>query len=181
MKYATIFHLISSITSKMGAACVLIGGFAVGYHKAPRNTADIDFLTTRENFDKILGLLKKEDFRVDYIHEVFARLKNEKEQYMDLDFMFVDEDVLDKIIKDGEKAFIAGYEFIVPSVFHLIALKLHAIKSNKQREYKDLVDIIDLIRNNNIDIKNRDFKELCLKYGTEQLYNRIINHLAPRG
>lgn len=178
MKYPTIFHLISSVFNKKAITCVLIGGFAVNYHNVTRATADVDFLTTKEDFDKILGLLKEKGFKEDYIHEVFARLKSEKEHYIDLDFMFVDKDVLEKIIKDGKEAVIAGQKFIVPSVFHLIALKLHAIKDNKKREYKDLLDIMDLIRNNEIDVNGKEFKELCLKYGTELLYKRIIEHIG---
>ena len=89
--------------------------------------------------------------------------------------MFVDKDTLNKIIKDGEEISIAKQKLIVPSLHTLIALKLHAIKYNpKLREYKDLPDIINLIRTNKVDYKNKEFRELCLKYGTEELYKRII-------
>ena len=176
MKYHTIFHFVSEVFDKGGVACVLIGGFAVNFYKGSRNTKDVDFLTTREDYGKILDLLKNEGFKEDYIHETFARLKTDKLHYMDIDFMFVEKDVIEKIIKDGQQATIGGQKFIVPSVLHLIALKLHSIKDNKKREYKDLLDIIDLIRNNRIDIKSKEFKELCLKYGNELLYKRIVEH-----
>ena len=157
---------------------MLIGGFAVNFYKASRNTQDVDFLTTRENFDKILDLLKKEGFRGEQLHETFARFKAGKLHYMDIDFMFVDKDVFEKIVKDGRQAIVGGQKFMVPSLFHLIALKLHSIKDNKKREYKDLLDIIDLIRNNKVDIKSEEFKELCLKYGNESLYKRIVDHFS---
>ena len=176
MKYPTIFHLISDISAKKGTSCVLIGGFALNYYKITRQTADVDFLTTREDYEKISSLLEKEGLRQDYIQEVFVRLVSQKEYLMDLDFMFVDAKTLKAIIKDGKEATIAGQKFIVPSLHHLIALKLHAVKHNPQdRELKDFLDIVELIKANGLDAKSAHFKSLCLQYGTEACYQKILD------
>jgi hypothetical protein len=175
MKYPTVFHLISSVCNQRNISCVLIGGFAVNYYKVTRQTADVDFLITKDGYDKIQSLLEKEGFKQSYTQEVFVRLTTEKSYLMDLDFMFVDEKTLDKIIKEGSQISIAGKKFIVPCLLHLIALKLHAVKYNpKIREYKDLADIIELIKINKIDAGSNEFKNLCLKYGTEELYHKIL-------
>lgn len=174
-KKITVFHFIASVCSRKNISCVLIGGFAVNYYKVTRQTADVDFLITKDDFDKIISLLEEEGFKQDYSQEVFARLTTEKPYLMDLDFMFVDKETLDKIIKEGKEITIAGEKFIVPCLLHLIALKLHAIKYNpKIREYKDFMDIIELIKVNKIDTRSNDFKNLCLKYGTEELYHKIL-------
>ena len=175
MKYPTIFHLISDIFAKKSVNCILIGGFAVNYYKVTRQTADIDFLITKEDFERISSLLEKEGFKKDSSQEVFARFIAEKSYLMDIDFMFVDNETLDKIIKEGKETNIAGVKFIVPSLYHLIALKLHAIKYNpKIREYKDIADIIALIKVNKLKAKNNEFNKLCLKYGTEEIYHKIL-------
>lgn len=176
MKYLTVFHFISTVFKKTEVRGILIGGFAVNYYKVSRQTADIDFLITKDDFGKILSLLQEEGYNQDYTQEVFARLTTHKSYLMDLDFMFVEKDTLDKIIKDAKEVDIAGQKFIVPSLNHLIALKLHAIKYNpKIRQYKDLPDIIDLIRINRVNVRANEFKELCLKYGTEEAYNKILS------
>src|SRR3989338_4225588 len=144
MPYPTIFHLISAITNKEGVRCVLIGGFAVNYYKVTRQTIDVDFLTTKEDFNKISDLLKKAGFELGYSKETF----------------------------------IAKQKFIVQSLNSLIALKLHAIKYNqKLRVHKDFPDIINLIRVNKVNYKSKEFRELCLKYGTEELYNKILSEV----
>ena len=174
MTYPTVFHLISHVSNKSGVSCVLIGGFAVNYYKVSRQTADVDFLISDEDFDKISGELEKAGFELTCIEKVFARFKGNKHYLMDVDFMFIDKATLDKIIKDGREISIAKQKFIVPSLNVLIALKLHAIKYNqKVREYKDLPDIINLIRVNNVNYKSKEFHELCLKYGTQELYEKI--------
>lgn len=148
----------------------------MNYYKVTRQTADVDFLITKNDFDRMVNLLLDEGFKQGYAQEVFARLTADRPYFMDLDFMFVDKETLDKIIKDGKTVEIAEQKFIVPCLNHLIALKLHAIKHNpKIREFKDFLDIAELIKVNKIDIKSDEFRELCLKYGTEELYNKILD------
>jgi hypothetical protein len=170
-----VFTVISGIFAKKNVTCVLIGGFAINYYKVSRATADIDFLIAKEDFEKILYLLEEAGFKKDYEQEVFARLTAEKQNLMDVDFMFVDKETLDKIIKDGKIISIGGENFIVPCLNHLIALKLHAIKYNPQiREFRDMSDVIELIKINAVDVKDEVFKNLCLKYGTAALYRKIL-------
>jgi len=175
MNYSTIFHLISELSNKSGVSCVLIGGFAVNYYKVTRQTLDVDFLITKDDFNKISVELEKAGFKLEDVRDVFARFTGNEYYLMDIDFMFVDSGTLEKIIKSGREIFIARQKFIVPSLNNLIALKLHALKYNqKMREYKDLPDIINLIRANDVDCRSKEFRELCLKYGTEELYKKII-------
>ncbi|MBL7157786.1 MAG: nucleotidyltransferase [Candidatus Omnitrophica bacterium] len=177
MKYRSIFHLISSLAQKSNIHIVLIGGFAVNYYKVTRQTVDVDFLITKDEFEKIASLLEKEGYKKAYDGGTFIQLVNDASYLMDLDFMFIDKDVMDSITAEGEKIRIAGSEFIVPSVKHLVALKLHSIKNNpKGRKLKDLPDIVSLIRINKINTKTEEFKKICLKYGTEGLYKTILEH-----
>lgn len=177
MSYQGVFHLLSDISKKTGISFVLIGGYAVNYYKYARQTVDVDFLINKQDFPKILDLLESAGYKIDYKQEVFVRLISDKRPFlMDIDFMFVDQETLDQIIKDSQKIDIVGCGFRVPSLEHLIALKLHAVKYNlKLRIFKDIPDIINLIRINKVDAKSEKFKELCLKYGTEELYQKILD------
>jgi len=131
----------------------------------------------KEDFDKILPLLEEAGCKVDYVHENFSRLISKKGYFMDVDFMFVDDGVVNQIVNGGKEITIAGEKFIVPSLKHLIALKLHSIKNNPQkRQFIDLPDIIQLIRINKVDCRDKDFRELCLKYGTEEIYRKILEN-----
>lgn len=178
MNERSIFHLISDLTQREGVPCILIGGFAVNYHKVTRQTADVDFLITKEDFDKILKFLEEAGYKKGLSQDNFIQLKSNHLSLMDVDFMFVDHETLSKIRKEGEQLKIAGQKFVVPSLDHLIALKLHSIKYNpKIRFSKDFPDIVSLIRINEVDIKDRKFKELCLKYGNEEIYHQLLEIL----
>ena len=62
------------------------------------------------------------------------------------------------------------------SLEHLIALKLHALKYNPDtRLAKDITDIVNLAGINNFALKTEKFHELCLKYASEGIYQKIMD------
>lgn len=173
MRYPSVFHLLLDIFKKAKINCILIGGFAVNYYKVTRQTVDIDFLCTKEDFTKIKDALEEEGYKEIRSEDNFVQLESIKPTLMDIDFMFVDQNTFDKINGSGNKINIAGLAFKIPSLLHLIALKLHSIKNNPKREITDFPDIVRLISYNNIDVYNSDFRALCLRFGTDDLYERI--------
>ena len=174
MSDKSVFKIIGDLILEKQVRCVLIGGFAVNAYNYGRQTGDIDFLTTQEEFNRMASSFEKEGYAISY-RENFAQLENANPLLMDIDFMFVDDDTMNKIFKDTQETTIARQKFLVPTLMHLIALKLHAMKFNyKIRLIKDLPDIISLIRYNNIDVKSTELKEICLKYGNEEIYQRIM-------
>ena len=178
MKYPTVFHLISDVCKKTDISCILVGGFAVNFYKCARQTTDVDFLVTKGDFEKIFDLIKGEDYKEYYTHEIFTRLKSSRKYLADLDFMFVDKKTVEEIIEDGKEINIVEKKFVIPSLSHLIALKFHSIKYGpKIRELKDLPDIVKLIKVNKVDFKSKSFQELCLKYGTEESYRKVLEYL----
>ena len=91
--------------------------------------------------------------------------------------MFVEADTFRGIQKESKAETFQGTQFLVPKPEHLIALKLHAIKQQPGiRELKDLNDIVELIKANQIDVSSGNFKSLCLKFGTPELYQKILQY-----
>ncbi len=173
--YSSVFQLISDLIRKERISCILIGGYAVNYYKVSRQTGDVDFLITKEDFERISPILKDAGYQQERLQDNFAQFKSTKLSLMDVDFMFVDQTTFDKIRKEAVSCKIGKLEFVLPSLDHLIALKLHSVKSSyKLRWTKDLPDIINLIRVNKIDARSAKFKELCLKFGTTELYQKIM-------
>jgi len=174
MNYAKAFHLVAGASKNAAAPCILIGGFAINFYKVTRNTLDVDFLITKEDFKKIESALTAEGYKEDFATDVAVRLSNINDG-MDIDFMIVDEETRAKIIEEGKEVEVVGEKLIIPSINHLIALKLHAIKHNpKNRMWKDLPDIIRLIKINKVDYKSSAFKDICLKYGNMKIYKVIM-------
>lgn len=179
MDYSKAFHLVAKASKKSAVPCILIGGFAVNFYKVTRNTLDVDFLTTKDDFEKIKDTLIEAGYSEDFVTDVTVRMSNKRE-LLDIDFMIVDDATRSKILKNGKEVEVVGETLIIPSVENLIALKLHAIKNNfKNRMLKDLPDVVKLIKGNDIDFKSDDFRSLCLKYGNEEIYKNILGFLEP--
>lgn len=176
MDYARVFHLIAKASKKAAAPCILIGGFAINFYKVTRTTLDIDFLITKEDFVKIKDALLTAGYTEEFATNAAIRFSSKKDA-LDIDFMLVDERTREKIMEDGKTAEIVGEKLAIPSLNHLIALKLHAIKHNrKNRIWKDLPDIIRLIQMNGVNYKSKTFKGLCLKYGDDEIYQIILRN-----
>jgi hypothetical protein len=63
----------------------------------------------------------------------------------------------------------------VPSLRHLLALKCHALKTTPaHRVLKDLQDVTTLVDANRLDVRDEQFKQLVLKYGHAELYERLV-------
>src|ERR1700733_10228606 len=103
MEERSIFHLISDFTHEQGVSCVLIGGFAINHYRVTRQTADVDFLITKEDFNKIAGLLEKAGYKKALLQDNFVQLQSSRLSLLDVDFMFVDKETLTKIMKEGER------------------------------------------------------------------------------
>ena len=60
------------------------------------------------------------------------------------------------------------------SLLHLLALKCHAIKhGHAGRIVKDADDVIRLVGVNGLDVTQPELKELLLKHGPEDLYEKL--------
>lgn len=175
MKYPNVFQLISKEFAKVDIAFLLVGGFAVNHYKVGRGTRDVDFLMTEENYDqKARQILIEGGYQEFRRERVCARLKNNAPFFMTVDILFTDPDTMKEMLENSQAVTVHGEPFKVPSLEHLIAMKLHALKQSPgEREYKDLLDILELIRMNRIDVRSEGFHGLCLKYGTEDLYRKI--------
>lgn len=158
--------------------CVLIGGFALNHYQVARQTQDVDFLITTEGYAKLKPALRKAGYREEFNRKLFARLVHNQGDKLDIDFLFVDPNTLMQVIRAGKKVKVSSKPFIIPSLEHLLALKLHALHSDsKRRLYKDMPDILDLIRLNGIKYRSSHFKRLCLKYADGDIYHVILEGL----
>lgn len=176
----SIFQIFKEILSKYKIDCLLIGGYAVNSHKVSRHTADIDFMVTREDYNRIKDELLKIGYSVINEQNVFAQLTNSS-GYRDLDFMFAESGTIKMLLENACVTTIGGQQFYVPSVNHLIALKLHSIRYNSHREFVDFPDIINLIDVNGVNVTSAEFISLCKKFGTDELYDKIRAHFSKRG
>ena len=90
--------------------------------------------------------------------------------------MLVNDPTFNRMEKDAKEITIDEILLRVPSLDHLFALKFHALKyAPTRRGYKDLLDVMSLIEANAVDVRGDKFRFLCEKYGSAEIYERILS------
>jgi hypothetical protein len=174
MEYPTVFDLIANAAKQANVRLILIGGFAVNAYGIARNTRDVDFLTTDEAYPQLREVLARSGYEEDARSDVCAKLRHKDPQAMPVDFVFVDAETFSAIWKSSRDSVASGHTFKVPSLLHLIALKMHAIKKgSKDRVWRDLPDIINLVTANQIDVSSPEFLGVCRRFGPEGIHQKI--------
>ncbi len=153
---------------------LIIGGYAVAAHGHARATFDVDFLADRSERDQWFLRTAKWQVKLVSRNEVFAQLSPE-EGGTDFDLMFVASDTFQRMFEAGQERVFGAATAKVPSLEHLVALKLHALKQEIPLRFsKDADDVEKLIRRNKVDLQRQVIKELFLKHGTKELYDTFL-------
>lgn len=89
--------------------------------------------------------------------------------------MTVNADTFEKLREGADELDFGGATAEVAAVMHLIPMKLHAIRNGPQERWpRDISDILELARLEALDIASVEFRQLCAKYATMDIYERII-------
>lgn len=178
MKYKNIFELVGTEFKKAAIPVAIGGGYAINYYKVSRNTADIDFLIQDKDAQRAGEILEKFGYKKFHQNELFARFEISDFRFIPVDLMFLDEKTFSGILKEGKRIEILDYLFVVPSLDHLLAMKIHAMKGSPERRfYKDMPDIVNLVKQNNLKIESEHIRNLFLKYGNRELYDQVLSVL----
>ena len=98
------FLIMAEQCRKAGALFVLVGGFAVNFHRVTRNTDDVDFLMTEEGFEKARPFLSEAGYSQMMKQHLYARLRKEGEwegQFPDIDVLFTNPSTLDVLVNQA--------------------------------------------------------------------------------
>lgn len=169
-----IVELIERLTeeaAKRNMDVLLIGGQAIGVLGHLRLTMDIDFLvlaSDKAGWGELLGIYGYSCFSEG---KGFAQFEG-KTGWPRVDLMLVDDATFAKLRADA----IDTEGKRTPSPQHMVALKLHATRSNERDPYKsnqDWLDIKKLIELHKLDPHEENFASLIRRYGGEEGLERV--------
>jgi hypothetical protein len=165
---------ICELAARHGLPVLLIGGHAVIAHGHPRNTFDIDFVIEVKDQRAWRGLLKRLGYTLHGETRTFFQMQPSDEQTLPVDVMMVNEPTFAKMLALAKGCSALPPSARVVSLEHLLALKCHAIKhGHPGRVEKDVDDVLGLVRTNELDVTSADWRELFLKYGPPELYEKL--------
>lgn len=155
---------------------LIIGGNAVIAHGFGRLTHDVDFLVNRIDREAWQEKARSAGLTLFYETSTFAQFS--QKDGLGFDLMVVSPETFEKMWSQSKEAQFGGASARVPSLDNLLALKIHALKSQPpHRTSKDAQDVEKLARLNKLDLTEKKYEELFLKYGTREIYETILRVL----
>jgi hypothetical protein len=175
MGYDTVFHFIAREFAAAKILHILTGGYAVNYHGYSRNTFDVDFLIQDTQRPMALKTLEAVGYKEFESADSYSRLQSKQANRKSLDLVYVDGQTFGRVHEESVDVQLMGLGFKVPSLMHLLAMKCHALRNNfKGRWMKDLVDVVELVRQAQMDVKGEEFRSMCMKFGGQKVYDKIL-------
>jgi predicted nucleotidyltransferase len=175
----SFFATIHQEAGQRNLRFLVIGGLAVNHYGYSRETGDLDFFISQDDRAGWLTLLQDFGYTSHNDGGSFIQYNPPADNAWPVDLMLVQDKTFAPIFAASQEADFFGTKSRVPSLEHLIALKLHAIKNTRMTRFlKDFLDVEYLIRLNRLDIKSNKIRGLFDKYGTPDLYEKVSRSLA---
>jgi len=174
--------VLAATAEKKGLKSVLVGGNAVNLYGYHRTTFDVDLLVREKDSAKWVSFFERHGYKIFQQTSNFTRLNfaDDPAGALPVDLMLADDDTFRKIHAESRYREIGkDIRLAIPSPLHLVAMKLHALKSPPRLEQGlDLQDVIHLIKSAKIDIHGREFREIAERYATEAIRGKILHELG---
>jgi hypothetical protein len=176
-----LFETIDAETRKRNLRFLVIGGLAVNLYGYSRDTADLDLLICAGQRGPWLDVFSQLGYAIYNDGGNFIQLASGQHSAWPVDLMLVQEKTFAPMFAASREVDLYGTSSRIPSLDHLIALKLHALKNTRfDRFLKDFLDVENVIRINKLDLKSENIRQLFARYGTIELYDKVSRSLAAK-
>jgi hypothetical protein len=153
---------------------LLAGGHAVITHGHTRNTFDLDLVIRQSDREKWTTLVRELGYAFHSEGPTFLQFNPPNARMLPLDLMLMKEETFTKLVAEAVPGPESAGGAKSVSLLHLLALKCHAIKhGHKGRVVKDADDVIHLVQINRLDVRRPDIREIFLKFGTTDFYEKV--------
>lgn len=170
----TALETITTKAREKGLRFLVIGGYAVMAHGFARSTYDLDLLVRSDEQEQWSQLLKEAGASVHSAGKSFIQFQPSEAFPETIDLMLVNDQTFEQLWNESIIPTEAYGQTRFVSLNHLIALKCHAIKhGHAGRVEKDVDDVLELVKINKVDVTAENFRQLILKHGPPELYDKI--------
>ena len=147
---------------------IVIGGSAVQAYGMDRMTFDSDCAILASDEPRLRAALEKVGYVAEPPHDSFSRYHHLARLRPIVDAMRTNASTFAKLLAESRLVTITGWLVRVPAPLHLVAMKLHALKQQPDRAYKDWPDICHLLDHHREAWTPAELKALADRYASEQ-------------
>lgn len=151
---------------------LVCGGHAVNAYQVIRKTGDLDLVIRERDVPEWRAQLLALGYGVFHEDAAFLQLSPPTTTGWPIDLAAVDDGTFDAMKHAASSFTFGGATCLIPSVEHLIAMKLHALRfAGEARMRKDGIDVVELAEANGIDVAGDAFRSLRDRFGDARSVN----------
>lgn len=170
-----VLDIIHEQFAKAGIRYLVVGGCAVYAYGVDRNTDDVDILIEEHTAEAAVQALSRYGYHEHERGHLVSRMIPAQPILPIVDLMYVDTPTMDTMWRDSRTLPLGQHSHHLPSPQHLINMKLHALRHGGEgRRTKDALDVLELARLHEINLKAGDFQETCLRFGGPEVYRFLM-------
>jgi predicted nucleotidyltransferase len=176
-----LFEVLHRLSEEHRLEFIVIGGHAVNALGYSRTTLDLDLLVRGSDAPAWKSLLTELGYTITNETAAFAQLAPPLHGMWPIDLMLVNEATFAGMLAEASPFLFRTVRLKIPSLEHLMALKLHALKQAlPHRDPKDFGDLMQLIGCNKVEVRDDRFRQLIEKYGSREIYERVIQAASSK-
>jgi hypothetical protein len=169
MQFEEVLRTFSEFFERGSIRYAVIGGLAMRAWGHVRSTQDVDFVVEQQSKRALVAFAEKEGFETLYVSDGYSNHVRGADR---VDFMYVDPATGDDIFNDAQRReVISGVQLNVAKPEHLSAMKAIAIKYNPRRGWRDVDDVLFLLRLPGVD--RRFIRDYFERKGLLEIFDEI--------
>jgi hypothetical protein len=172
MDVARVTELIAGFLEEEKAPFALVGGLALHAYGLTRATLDIDWVADIGIQDRLIARMEALGFETLYRSKGFSNHLHPDPAFGRVDFVYVSGNTSRQLFREAKvRLRIGGVEVKVPRPEHLAAMKIHALKNDPGRRFRELADIEQILSLPGID--REEIRQYFEKSGLKDLYEGL--------
>jgi predicted nucleotidyltransferase len=160
-----ILATIAERAAAAGLPFLIIGGNAVIAYGYARMTRDLDLMVREQDRRMWDELMQSLDYSQYEVSRAFQMYNPGPAHLPPVDLMLVDAATMEKLANGAQTVDMEGTNVRIPSLVHLIALKLHALRQGDlHRHTRDFGDVVELVLINKVDLASAEYAAILERY-----------------
>lgn len=152
MDFGRVYDRVSGFLDGAGFPYAVIGGVALSAYGNPRMTLDLDMVTHADAQGPLVTFLESLGYATLHRSTGYSNHRHAESGFGRVDLVYVRGETATRLFAGVRKVVgPGGRSMPAPRPEHLIAMKVHAMKSAPERGWQDVADIDYLVRLDGVD------------------------------
>jgi hypothetical protein len=139
--FGSVLDRLSQHLEGQGHRWALAGALAIRAHGLDRRTQDLDVVTEAVAQPAAISFLESIGYQTLYKSAGFSNHEHPDPIFGRVDLIYVDSTTAERLFEAARSVSWLGRQVLVPSAEHLIAMKVHAMKNDPARTFREMADI----------------------------------------